>query len=63
MYDIEKKYILDDILKLKSMTKVKRSWKTNYISSKAPTDRMIRHLVKIFKYSGSVDNSSRVHLE
>ena len=58
--DIEKRtYILEKNLKLKSVTKVQR-WKTKSISSKAPTDSMIRHLVEKFKDTGSakIDQSS-----
>ena len=44
------------------MTKV-RPWRTKTISFKAPTDRIIRNLVKIFKDTGSVENSSIVRLD
>ena len=45
------------------LTNVKRSCMTKYMSSKSPTDSMIRNMVKGFLDTGSVANSSRVRLE
>ena len=45
------------------MTKFQRLWRTKCLSSKAPSDRMIRNLIIKFKDIGFVDNNSRVRLE